>query len=897
MICGTIEGIIEVGMLWIKKKIRIFHDMLFTKELLSERKRRMKRLVIGILAHVDSGKTTLSEGLMFRSGCIRKIGRVDHGDAFLDTNEIEREKGITIFSKQAVMSLGDTEITLLDTPGHIDFSTEMERTLQVLDYAILVISGTDGVQNHTETLWRLLIRYNIPTFIFINKMDISEKDRSRLIEELQTRLDKSCTDFSDRTSGAMMEAVAMYDENVMEQFLETETVTDDDIRNAVRNRAVFPCFFGSALKLEGIDEFLESLCSYTIAYKGGSKFGAKVFKISEDEQGKRLTHVKITGGELKVKTPLAGKDKRGESWSEKADQIRIYSGEKYKMTDCAEAGTICVITGLSRTFPGEGLGDEPDSEMPVLEPVLTYKVEVKNDIHYALSQLKKLEEEEPQLHIIWSEPLQEIHIQLMGEVQLEVLKRIIKERFNMDVEFGRGSISYRETITMSVEGVGHFEPLRHYAEVHVLLEPLPQGSGLKFASECSEDVLDKNWQRLILTHMQEKTHIGVLTGSPITDMKITLVAGRAHKKHTEGGDFRQATYRAIRHGLKIAESMGEVKLLEPWYDFRLEVPTENVGRAMTDIQQMGGEFSQPELDGEYSVISGSAPVSAMRDYHTELTGYTRGKGRLFCSVKGYQPCHNEDEIIEQASYDSEGDIDNPADSVFCAHGAGFIVKWDEVYDYMHVDSGYTNFDGDDDDTEVKVSRYINAVVDDDELLRIFEKTYGPVKTKNYNALKTVKKKENKAPKFKSKPLPSGPSYLLVDGYNIIFAWDELREASEHSLDAARELLISRLCNYRGITNSEIILVFDAYKVKGNPGTVEKVNNINVVYTKEAETADMYIEKVTHELGRKHRVRVATSDSLEQIIILGAGAVRISAREFLKEIEDAEKKIKDFLKRL
>lgn len=859
----------------------------------------MKKIVIGILAHVDSGKTTLSESLLYRSGEIRKIGRVDHGDAFLDTNAIEKEKGITIFSKQAVMRLNNTEITLLDTPGHIDFSTEMERTLQVLDYAILVISGTDGVQNHTETLWQLLIKYNIPTFVFINKMDISEIEHKKLIEELQAKLDKNCMNFSDTESTEFMEAIAVSDEKVMENFLATEMITDEDISNAIYNRAVFPCFFGSALKLCGVDEFLNVLDKYTKIIPCGETFGAKVFKISEDENGKRLTHIKITGGKLKVKTPLTGRNRNGELWNEKADQIRIYSGEKFKSTDIVDAGTICAVTGLTQTYPGEGIGDEPDSDVPVLEPVLTYRIDVldRNDIHYALSQLKKLEEEEPQLHIIWNEQLQEIHIQLMGEVQLEILKRIIKERFNMEIEFGKGSISYRETITMPVEGVGHFEPLRHYSEVHVLLEPLPKGSGLKFAAECSEDVLEKNWQRLILTHMQEKTHIGVMTGSPITDIKITLVAGRAHKKHTEGGDFRQATYRAIRHGLKIAESMGATRLLEPWYNFRLEVPTENVGRAMTDIQNMGGEFTQPALDGEYSVISGSAPVAAMRDYHTEITGYTRGRGKLFCSVKGYEPCHNEKEIIEKLGYDSEADIDNPADSVFCAHGAGFIVKWDEVYDYMHVDSGYTSLDDSGEDTEVRVSNYINAVVDDEELLRIFEKTYGPVKVKNYNALQTVKKKGNKTPKIRSKPIPSGPSYLLVDGYNIIFAWQDLLEASKHSLDAARELLINRLCNYRGFTNSEIILVFDAYKVKGNPGTVEKVHNIHVVYTKEAETADMYIERVTHELGKKHRVRVATSDNLEQIIILGAGAIRVSAREFLKEVEDTEREIKDFLKKM
>lgn len=849
----------------------------------------MKRLVIGILAHVDSGKTTLSEAMLYRSGCIRRLGRVDHGDAFLDTNEIERERGITIFSKQAVMSLPESEFTLLDTPGHIDFSAETERTLQVLDYAILVISGTDGVQNHTETLWKLLARYGVPVFIFINKMDISELERGRLMEELRLRLSDGCLDFSERESEEFAENAAVCDETIMEQVLETDQVTDNALAEAIRERKIFPCLFGSALKVQGVDEFIATLERYTRESDAPKEFGAKVYKISEDDQGKRLTHMKITGGSLKVKTLLSGRERGDGEWSQKADMLRIYSGEKYTAADEVFPGMVCAVTGLTQTYPGEGLGIEQDTEIQMLEPVLTYRVETdeKTDVHTALMRLRKLEEEEPQLHVIWSEPLQEIHIQLMGEVQLEVLKRIISERFGMDVEFGQGSIAYRETIAAPVEGVGHFEPLRHYSEVHLLIEPLKRGSGVQYAVNCSEDMLEKNWQRLIITHLREKNHIGVLTGSPITDVKFTLVAGRAHKKHTEGGDFRQATYRAVRQGLMCAESI----LLEPWYEFRLEVPSECVGRAMTDIQRMGGSFSQPETSGDMAVIKGTAPVSEMRGYHTELTGYARGRGRLFCSLDGYKPCHNAEEVIAEIGYDSEGDLENPADSVFCAHGAGFIVKWDEVRNYMHVESGI-GFDEDYEEPEVRVSRFVESVADDDELLRIFEKTYGPVKRRAHTAMKP--KKTVSAPKFKSKPQPTGSLYLLVDGYNIIFAWDDLKKAAEESLDLARELLINRLANYRGFTRCELILVFDAYKVKGNPGEVERIYNINVVYTKEAETADMYIEKVTHELSRKHRVRVATSDNLEQLIILGAGATRVSAREFLEEVEAAEAEIRKYL---
>lgn len=850
----------------------------------------MNRLVIGILAHVDSGKTTLSEGMLYCSGKLRKLGRVDHGDAFLDVHEIERDKGITIFSKQAVMQYKDTEFTLLDTPGHVDFSTEMERTLGVLDYAILVISGTDGVQSHTETLWRLLKRYEVPTFIFINKMDLPS-DRDMVLAELKHRFGDGCIDFSDTDSEEFADSLAMCDETIMNGFLDNGTVKTADIRNAIIGRRVFPCFFGSALKNEGVKEFMEGLALYTKRAIYDDTFGASVYKIDRDEQGTRLTYMKITGGTLKVRTLLNG-NKRNE-WSEKVNQIRIYSGEKYTAVDEALPGTVCAVTGLTQTYAGEGLGYEEDLKDAVLEPVLTYRMELPDDVaaHTALAHLRQLQEEDPQLHIIWNEQLQEIHTKVMGEVQLEVLKRLISDRFGFDVEFTHGSIAYKETIAAPVEGVGHYEPLRHYAEVHLLLEPAKKGSGMHFAADCSEDSLDRNWQRLILTHLKEKTHLGVLTGSPITDIKITLVAGRAHQKHTEGGDFRQATYRAVRQGLKMARSI----LLEPWYEFQLELPSDSVGRAMTDIQQMGGEIGQPETYGDMTVISGSAPVRAMRDYHMEVTGYTHGKGRLSCILKGYEPCQNAEEVIREIAYDSDADLENTADSVFCSHGAGFTVKWDEVYNYMHLEG--INFDNKEEEEPETIRQrareYLDMVADDNELMQIFERTYGPVtrKTSSY----TVKKNAAPQKKYaKSRSKPLGDEYLLVDGYNIIFAWEELKELSKHSLDAARDRLIDILCNYRGFRKCHVILVFDAYKVKGGQGSMEKIHGIDVVYTKEAETADMYIEKTTHELGKKHRVRVATSDSLEQIIILGGGAIRVSANEFLDEIKTAEKAILDII---
>jgi len=860
----------------------------------------MKRIVLGILSHVDSGKTTMSEALLYKSGTIRKLGRVDNGDAFLDSYSLERDRGITIFSKQAVLKFDDTYISLLDTPGHVDFSAEMERTLQVLDYAILVISGTDGVQSHTETLWNLLTRYRIPTFIFVNKMDLPGADKNHLMLNLRGRLSENCIDFSKYVpQDEFYESLSMCDERLLENYLETGEITHEDIVYGVARRKVFPCFFGSALRLDGIDEFVNGFVKYTRMPRYSRNFGAKVFKISDDNQGNRLTYMKITGGSLKVRDLLRGKTSKGQEWEEKVNRIRIYNGTRFEAVDEAEAGTVCAVTGLTATYPGQGLGAEYESDLPILEPVLTYRVNLDDgtDVHTALVRFRKLEEEDPQLGVVWSDILQEIHVQLMGKVQLEVLQRVVKDRFNMDVSFDRGSIVYKETIAEAVEGVGHFEPLRHYAEVHLLLEPAERGSGLTFATNCREDDLDKNWQRLILTHLEEKTHIGVLTGSPITDMKITLTAGRAHIKHTEGGDFRQATYRAIRQGLRKAQNI----LLEPWYNFKITVPQENIGRAMADIQRMNGSFDPPMTEGENAVLTGSVPVSEMLDYQSELTGYTRGRGHLMCTLKGYEPCHNADAVINEIAYDVDADLDNTADSVFCAHGAGFVVKWDQVQDYMHLEGGKIKFYQLDDEEEPqenprqRATQYYDSIAMDKELLAIFERTYGPIKRDPRIDFQPVKKESvSKQVKYKQKNTSSGPEYLLVDGYNIIFAWEDLSALAEENLEAARQKLIDILCNYRGYKNCELILVFDAYKVKGNPREVEKWHNINVVYTKEAETADMYIEKVTHELGKKHKVRVATSDGLEQMIILGHGALRVSARAFRDEVDQVEQEIREYL---
>lgn len=873
-----------------------------------------KQITMGILAHVDAGKTTLSEGILYTCKAIRKLGRVDHQDAFLDTNTLERNRGITIFSKQAECTLGEFGITLLDTPGHVDFSAEMERTLQVLDYGILVISGADGVQGHTETLWRLLSRYQIPVFLFINKMDQPGTDRETLLVELKEKLDTNCVDFSaDQTSEDWKEQVAVCDEQVMEAYLEGEEISRVQIQKMVRERKLFPCYFGSALKLTGVKGFLEDLKLRIRESSYPESFGAKIYKITRDSQGERLSHMKITGGALKVKSVLSN-GKPGESgegiWQEKVNQIRIYSGEKYTMVSEVKAGTVCAVTGLTATYPGQGLGSEQASDMPVLEPVLSYRIGLPEEVnvHQALLQLRQLEEEEPLLHIVWNGTLGEIYAQVMGEVQIEILKSLIKERFGMTVTFDEGNIVYKETILEPVEGIGHFEPLRHYAEVHLLLEPGETGSGLTFATDCSEDVLDRNWQRLILTHLEEREHKGVLLGAPITDMKITLLTGRAHIKHTEGGDFRQATYRAVRQGLRKAKS----QLLEPYYEFRLEVPSEQVGRSMTDIQKMLGEFDPPKTEGEMTVLTGSAPVVTMRDYQKEVISYTSGRGRLSCTLKGYYPCHNQEEVVEAVGYDPEADLENPTGSVFCVHGAGFVVNWDQVEEYMHVESGWNAPAG----QETKPEKPVTAknwkeenekyLATEKELEDIFERTYGPIRKLGEEppAGRSVKgwKKSRRDPlegygkstsDYKQKKTPDGEKeYLLVDGYNIIFAWEDLKELAAANIDGAREKLMDILCNYQGFKKSTLILVFDAYKVKGNPGSVETYHNIHVVYTKEAETADQYIEKTVHEIGRKYRVTVATSDQLEQVIILGQGGQRMSARELLEDVIEVSHQIRE-----
>ena len=847
-----------------------------------------KQIVLGILAHVDSGKTTLSEAMLYRAGVTRRLGRVDHKDAFLDTDALEKARGITIFSKQALLTAGDTDITLLDTPGHVDFSTETERTLQVLDYAVLVVSGTDGVQSHTETLWRLLRRYRVPTFVFVNKMDLPGMERQELLAQLNRRLGEGFVDFGAEQADRD-EALALCDENLMDRMLDAGQLQDADLIPAIARRHVFPCWFGAALKLEGVDALLDGLDRYTRPAPALEAFGAKVFKVSQDEQGARLTWLRVTGGELKVKAQLTG-EADGEPWAEKANQLRLYSGAKYTLTEAIGPGQVCAVTGLTKARPGEGLGAERDSDLPVLEPVLSYQVLLPEgaDVHAALGKLHRLEEEEPQLHVVWNETLGEIHVQLMGEIQLEVLRSLLAERFGLAVEFGPGGILYKETITEPMEGVGHYEPLRHYAEVHLKLEPLPRGSGMQFAADCREEVLDKNWQRLVLTHLEEKQHLGVLTGSPLTDVKITLIAGRAHLKHTEGGDFRQATYRAVRQGLMLAKS----QLLEPWYAFRLEVPAENIGRAMSDIQRMEGTFDPPESGEETAVLTGFAPVSTMRSYPMEVVSYTRGRGHLSLTLDGYRPCHNAQEVIAAIGYEPEHDLDNPADSVFCAHGAGFVVPWDQVRSHMHVDSGWGKSTRPEQEAAAPQRRamaYRATLEEDAELLKIFERTYGPIKRDPLAAFRPVQKRER--PDFAAEQWEIAPEYLLVDGYNIIFAWDELNALSKESLDAARHKLMDILCNYQGFQKCVLILVFDAYRVPGSPGSIEQYHNIHVVYTKEAETADMFIERVTHEIGRNRRVRVATSDGMEQIIILGHGALRVSARMFHEEVQNVEKQIR------
>lgn len=838
----------------------------------------MGKIVVGILAHVDAGKTTLSEGMLYTSGAIRTMGRVDNRDAFLDTYALERERGITIFSKQAVFPLGTTQVTLLDTPGHVDFSPEMERTLQVLDYAILVISGADGVQGHTRTLWNLLRRYEIPTFVFVNKMDQEGTDAEVLLQELKNVLEEGCVNFSAKRDAHFYEETAVCSEDALEEFLETGRLKEETVQELFFERQLFPCFFGSALRLEGVKEFVEQMQELIKVPAYPETFGAKVFKIARDEAGNRLTYLKITGGSLKVKSVIEG---------QKVNQIRIYSGEKYEAVNEVEAGSICAVTGLSDTYPGEGLGAEQGTYLPVLEPVLNYQVipTEGDDPILLLPKLRELEEEEPQLHIVWEEALQEIHVQLMGEVQLEVLKTLIYERFGAEVEFGQGNILYKETIQNTVEGVGHFEPLRHYAEVHLLLEPGEPGSGVQCMSVCSEDLLDRNWQRLILTHLMETEHRGVLTGAPITDIRITLVSGKAHLKHTEGGDFRQAVYRAVRQGLKQADSV----LLEPYYEYRLELPSENVGRAMTDIERMHGTFGLPQTEADRTILTGMAPVSTMRDYQKEVHAYTRGNGTLQCTLKGYAPCHNTEEVLAATGYDSERDTLHPTGSVFCAHGAGFLVPWYEVKEYMHLPSIMQEKPSDSSEekqTAYRVSKETDAWIDTEEVDRIIAQSVGANKKQ-----KTLPKK--KVPEYykstsKPKKQEVREEYLLVDGYNVIFAWEDLKDLAQVSIDGARGKLLDVLCDYQGMKKCNLIVVFDAYRVQGHKTEISTYHNIHVVFTKEAETADQYIEKFAHENGKKYNVTVATSDGLEQIIIRGQGCRLLSARELKDEIERTKK---------
>ena len=846
----------------------------------------MRQLVIGILAHVDAGKTTLSESMLYLSGRIRKAGRVDHGDAYLDTYEIEKERGITIFSKQAWLEVGDTHITLLDTPGHVDFSAEMERTLQVLDYAILVISGADGVQGHTRTLWKLLERYQIPTFLFINKMDQEGTDQGKLLRELKEKLGDGCVDFDrEKDEDAFLENVAVCEEALLERFLAEGSLSDEDIREQIRRRRLFPCCFGSALRQTGVKEFMDTLVRYTQEPVYPDTFGAKVFKIARDEKGNRLTYLKVTGGRLQAKMSVG---------EEKADQIRIYSGARFETVQEAFPGAVCAVTGLTMTRPGQGLGYETDAKAPFLMPVLNYRILLPADcdVHRMLRSLRELEEEDPMLRIVWDEHLQEIHAMLMGDVQIDVLKRLIWERFHVAADLDTGNVVYKETIANAVEGVGHFEPLRHYAEVHLLLEPGERGSGLQFFTACSEDVLDRNWQRLILTHLMEKEHRGVLTGSPVTDLQITLLTGRAHLKHTEGGDFRQATYRAVRQGLMKARSV----LLEPVYEFTMELPADCVGRAMTDIQKMQGSIGLPEQEGETAVLTGTVPVSKMRTYTSQFTAYTRGLGHLTCALKGYEPCPDQDEIVKEMGYDPERDLDNPTGSVFCAHGAGFVVPWYQVEQYMHLETQAPETEETDPEmvpswTPPGRGDSSDSYADEKELQAIFERTFGPVKSRLPQEYKRVVSAPSEyRPKRKNKP--AGDEYLLVDGYNMIFAWEELRSLAQENIHAAQDRLKDILANYQGLRQCTVILVFDAYKVEGHKEEIFQYHNIYVVFTKEAETADQYIEKTVHRIGRNNRVTVATSDGLEQIIILGQGAVRMSARGLLEEIRSSEEEMRN-----
>ena len=867
----------------------------------------MKRLVIGILAHVDSGKTTLSEAMLYQAGALRKLGRVDHRDAFLDTDALERARGITIFAKQAVLSLPEAQLTLLDTPGHVDFSAEAERALQVMDYAVLVVSSTDGVQSHTETLWRLLERYQVPVFLFLNKMDLAGADKDGCLAELRRRLSDRCVDLSDPDCG---EELALCSEELLEAVLEGRAPTREQLAGAIARRQLFPCFFGSALKLEGVAPLLEALQDLTLPLPRREEFGARIYKVTRDDSGARLSWMKITGGALGVKEELSARPDAPRPWQAKADQLRLYNGTKFQLVDTALPGMVVAVAGLPDSYPGEGLGAEPDAAPPALEPVLRYRVLLPQgcDVPTALRCLRELEQEDPLLHVVWDERLGQLHLQLMGEVQLEVLQSLLERRFGLRVEFGEGGILYKETITGRVEGVGHYEPLRHYAEVHLLLEPAPAGSGIHLATACREDDLAGNWQRLILTHLGEKTHIGPLMGAPLTDVTLTLASGRAHLKHTEGGDFRQATYRAVRQGLRTAQSQGLCVLLEPWYRFTLRVPQAALGRALADMPRLCGEFEPPVTQGEEAVLTGRAPVACLRGYAGEVAAYTRGRGQLSCLPAGYFPCHNTAQVVAAAGYDIEGDLENTADSVFCSHGAGFTVSWDKVPAHMHLPSVLARGERlaraaqeqEEEEAprtvEARAAAYRDALAQDKELMAIFERTYGPIKHDPLQAFRPVKKSPAKKAQtaYRAKPPKEGPEHLLVDGYNVIFAWDDLRDLAAESLEAARGKLMDILCNYAAYRQCVPILVFDAYKVKGGVGSVERYHNLYVVYTKEAETADMYIEKATHRIAKHHRTRVVTSDATEQLIILGAGALRVSSRSFREEVQAAEQEVRRIL---
>lgn len=866
----------------------------------------MEKYAVGILAHVDSGKTTLAESMLYMSGAIKKQGRVDHKDTFLDNHELERARGITIFSKQARFRLGDSDITLLDTPGHIDFSAEMERTLQVLDYAVLVINGADGVQAHTKTLWKLLKRYMLPVFIFVNKMDQPGTDKKWLLEDIQKNLDFRCVDFGlyYENGDAFFDALAMCDEDILNSYVDKGVLSDMELRDYIAKRRVFPCIFGSALKREGVDSLLDIFSRYKKMRTYSDEFGARVYKIERDDKNTRITHMKITGGSMKVKDVIHysargrndnSDDNADDVMVEKINQIRLYSGSHFETVNEVRAGEICAVTGLSETCAGQGIGDETEPETALLTPVLTYKINVLTEcnIYDFYLKMKLLEEEEPQLNVIWNEKAGEIHAQVMGEVQIEILKSIIRERFGIEVDFGVGQIVYRETIESAAVGIGHFEPLRHYAEVHLYLEPLERGSGLRFESKCSEDILDRNWQRLILTHLEEKQHIGVLTGSEITDMKISIIAGRAHQKHTEGGDFRQAVYRAVRQGLKTAKSI----LLEPYYEFRLEIPGEQVGRAMTDIQKRFGHCEPLSIENDTAILTGTAPVDTMRDYHLEVVSYSRGKGKLFCTLKGYERCHNEAEVIEAIGYDSENDTENPTGSVFCSHGAGYYVSWDKVAEYAHAENGFSEKNENvDAHTALKTANasYQDGVIGEDEIEEIFLRTFGGMGKKRTGWTKKVIKADEgsyRQSDYAKKPA-FDKEYLLVDGYNIIFAWEELKALADVNIDSARDRLLDIMCNYQGYRKIEVIVVFDAYKVHGGKGSFSDYHNIHVVYTKEAETADRYIEGFTHVMGKKHKITVATSDRLEQMIIWGEGASRLSASGLKEEIDRVSAQIAD-----